>query len=116
LAQEKPTLVVSGERLEIWRRRQYGEANVMMHGRVVYDDRARTAQEFIDRWGMVAAIPDGEDSAGRQKLRLATPDELVVRAMQTVDLLYSAMDAAGWRLDIPSYSEFIGKDDDAGNH
>lgn len=57
---------------------------------------ARMVIELIDRWGMVAAMPDGEDSAGRQKLRLATPDELVTRAMQTTEAAFRAMREAKW--------------------
>ena len=43
---------------------------------------ANFAAMMIERWGMVAATPDGEDSAGRQRLRLPTPEELVERAFE----------------------------------
>lgn len=47
---------------------------------------AKVAEEFIARWGMVAGAPDGEDSAGRAKLRLQTPEELIERAFNTAAL------------------------------
>lgn len=47
---------------------------------MVADMNANMAFALIERWGMVAATPDGEDSAGRQKFRLQTSDELVARA------------------------------------
>jgi hypothetical protein len=50
------------------------------------------AREFISRWGMVAAVPDGEDSSGRAKVRLSTPEELVVRAFETAELFHKALE------------------------
>jgi hypothetical protein len=64
--------------------------------------RARFAAEFINRWGAVAAIPDGEDSVGRQQMRLATPEELVERACETAELLHQSLVARGWLVDIPA--------------
>ena len=47
---------------------------------------AKLATLLIEKWGLVAAIPDGEDSAGRQKLKMQTPDELVQRAFAVASL------------------------------
>ena len=47
---------------------------------------ARLAFAFIEKWGMVAGMDDGEDSAGRQKLRLATPKEATDRAFEIAKL------------------------------
>ena len=52
---------------------------------------AKLAFEFIKRWGLVMAADDGEDSVGRQKFRLATPQELIDRAFSIAHL---AMDKA----------------------
>lgn len=68
---------------------------------VVPNRRARFASEFIARWGCVAAIPDGEDSSGRQKLRLPTPVELVDRAIETAETLNTRMIALGWLVEVP---------------
>ena len=57
---------------------------------------ATAVLNFIEKWGMVAAAPDGEDSAGRQKLRLATPEEMVARAMQTTEAAFRTLRAHGW--------------------
>ncbi len=56
------------------------------HNDELAEDEAKMAAALIERWGMVAAIPDGEDSAGRAKLRLATPEELVARAFSCAKL------------------------------
>lgn len=66
---------------------------------------ARLAAEFISRWGMVAAVPDGEDSAGRSKLRLATPEEIVTRGCETAAALWEEFQKRGWLLDFPAPSE-----------
>ena len=62
---------------------------------------AELATILVEKWGMVAAIPDGEDSAGRSKLRLLTPEKVVNRATETADLLWSALEDKGWLFDVP---------------
>ena len=49
------------------------------------------AVDLITKWGLVASTPDGEDSAGRTKLRLSTPEELVERAIITAELLVAEL-------------------------
>jgi hypothetical protein len=44
---------------------------------------------------------DGEDSAGRMKLRLMTPAEVAFRACDIADAAMSEMEARGWLLDLP---------------
>jgi hypothetical protein len=63
---------------------------------------ASLAINLIERWGLVAAKPDGEDSAGRAKLELLTPEELVNRACDTADLVLKECEARGWMLPIPA--------------
>lgn len=67
--------------------------------------RAAFMEEFIGRWGMVAAIPDGEDTAGRQKLRMATPAELVDRATSVTELAFDVMKEKGWVIDGPTIEQ-----------
>lgn len=59
---------------------------------------ASTACEMIERWGMVAAVCDGEDSTGRQKMRNLTPKELVEFACETAKELYEQFETRGWLL------------------
>lgn len=69
---------------------------VTVWNREVMEIEARLASEMIIRWGMVAAAPDGEDSAGRAKLRLLTPAELVERACESATLLIMECRARDW--------------------
>lgn len=76
--------------LQAQTRKIYGKTDVVLHEKMQMDLRARIATDLVTRWGMVAAIPDGEDSAGRQKLKLMSPKELVDRAMATAEMLVEA--------------------------
>ena len=67
--------------------------------------KARLVIDFIVRWGAVAAVPDGEDSKGRQKLRLMTEKELVAKALLSVELATDELAKRGWMIQIPDFKE-----------
>lgn len=67
---------------------KYDLARVVIHDDELIQPEACLAMDLIQKWGLVAAIPDGEDSAGRTKLRLQTPEELVPRAFATSKLAF----------------------------
>ena len=62
---------------------------------------AKIALEIANRWGCVAAMPDGEDSAGRSKLRMQTPDEIAARAFDTAAALWTQFEGRGWLSELP---------------
>lgn len=76
-----------------------------IHSKREPDHRARFAMACIERWGMVAAEPDGEDSTGRQKLKLSRPRDIVYRAMECADMVFEEFDRAGWLVNVPSVDE-----------
>ena len=47
------------------------------------------ATELVSHLAIVAAMPDGEDSAGRQQLRLMSPKEVARRAVDIAEELWS---------------------------
>lgn len=57
---------------------------------------ARMACLLIERWGMIAGKSDGEDSAGRAKLDLMPPAEVVERACETAQLAVAEFERRGW--------------------
>ena len=61
----------------------------------------RMATILIEKWGTVAADTDGEDSAGRSKLRLQTPEEIVQRACDTAALACAEFRKRGWIIPVP---------------
>lgn len=68
---------------------------------------ARMATTMVEKWGMVTAESDGEDTSGRAKLRLSTPDELVTRAVDTAEKLIAALRERGHVVRTPSYEEVL---------
>ena len=68
---------------------EYSFGTLQQFNSEVPDARGGMAYKLIERWGMVAAIPDGEDSAGRSRLRLLTPEEMVDRAFKATELFWN---------------------------
>lgn len=64
------------------------------------EPRARLASELL-RVSIVACVPDGEDSSGKQKFRLMTPEETVERATTIASLAWNVYRDRGWILDVP---------------
>lgn len=60
---------------------------------------------LIEKWGMVSAKEDGEDSVGRAKLRTLTPQEVVTRAMDVAEIAFKSMRQAGLIIDLPDLNE-----------
>lgn len=66
---------------------------------------------LIERWGMVAAAPDGEDGSGRQKQRLMAPEEIVNRAFDCASLAFDRLRADGLLIDLPDVNEINAAED-----
>lgn len=73
----------------------YGEdKQVLFFEEFQLNMEARLAVALLERWGPVVGAPDGEDSAGRMKVRPMTPRETVAQAF---DIAEEAMRAAAER-------------------
>jgi hypothetical protein len=59
------------------------------------------ALDIVKAHAMIAAIPDGEDSAGRAKLRLPTADELTTRACDIAAEMWIQFQKRDWMFDVP---------------
>jgi len=62
---------------------------------------ARLATDIATRFALVAGIPDGEDSAGRQKLRLPTAEELAIRSCDLAKALVDEYAQRDWFMNLP---------------
>lgn len=82
-----------------------GEGRLLVHETELPGPEARLAMELVSRWGTVAGAPDGEDSAGRFKVRLMTPDELASRACEASAVLFAEIRRRGWMVATPDISE-----------
>ena len=80
---------------------------IVTHETEIMEFEAKFALAVMEKWGMVAAMPDGEDSSGRQQLRLATPEELVARAFAIAKLAFQRTRDDSLMVAIP---EFFDKD------
>ena len=81
-------------------RKAWANEAVIEHSSVG-NNRARFATGFIEKFGCVACVPDGEDSSGKQAFRLATPSEMVDRACETAQRLYAEFEFRGWLTEVP---------------
>jgi len=63
---------------------------------------AQFANDLMKHLAIVAAVPDGEDSTGRQKLRMMTEQEVVERATVIARLAFIAHKENGFILDLPA--------------
>ncbi len=82
-----------------------GAIRVCVHHRIQATPEAAFAMQIMDRLALVAAHPDGEDSAGRQKLRLLTPEEAAERACKMAAIAFENFKALGWLVEVPSLEE-----------
>lgn len=66
---------------------------------------AELAYRLAERMALVAGMPDGEDAAGRQKLRMMTPDEVTTRSCEIASKMMAEFEARGWLLRLPEPKE-----------
>lgn len=78
-------------------RRPYGQEQIV-ESIQMYGNCAALALDLTRSWGMVAGKPGGEDSGGREKLALLTPQEVVDRACETAELLIAEFESRNWLL------------------
>lgn len=93
------------ETLEIVGREGFRDTRVVVHEREQMTLKARLAVQMVERWGLVAAVPDGEDGAGRQKMRVPTPAELVGQACSVASALVDEFRRSGWMVEVPGIEE-----------
>jgi hypothetical protein len=99
----------SGEFEIIFRERYGNRPEPTVATRKQLTMRARMATALIEKWGMVAALPDGEDTSGRQKMRLMKPKEIVQHAIDVSKMAINAFEEEGWIDEFPSAMDEIEK-------
>ncbi len=77
-------------------------SEIVVYNTLALNLQAKLAMAMVERWGGVAGVPNGVDAAGRQKLKLQTPEELVARACETAELCIEAFHARDWLLALPA--------------
>lgn len=79
------------------------KTNVMIHDKRVPDMRAKFAMVLMERWGMVTAAPDGDDTVGRQKFRRLDPYEVAQYACEVSRHAFDRFEQLGWIADIGDF-------------
>lgn len=79
------------------------KATVVVHEQELPSNVARFAFSLIEKWGLVAGRPDGEDSAGRSRLGLMPANEIVTRAFDTAEIAWTEAQRRGWMLEVPDW-------------
>lgn len=91
---------------------KFDDKNVVVYTTETFDQEANIALVLIEKWGLVAAMPDGEDSAGRAKLRLPTPQELATRALDIAQEFTALARKRGHVVLLPDLNEINKEQDD----
>lgn len=65
------------------------------------DGVARMAAAMLEKFGLIAAEPNGYDKAGRQEMRLIDYDYLVRRAFDIAEEFFSQAERRNHLLDVP---------------
>lgn len=80
-----------------------GGTHLIIHEQKVLDSQARIAVDLVKHLAIATAMPDGEDSAGRQRLRLMDPELVASRACDIASLLWKEFTDRQWLVDSPEF-------------
>lgn len=72
---------------------------------------ANLAMQIVERWALVAGEPDGEDSAGRQKMKLPAAATLVARAFDLAEAAFAEAAKRDHLVDVPDLNELNAEND-----
>lgn len=78
---------------------------IRVHDTEIPNLEARIAITLAEKFGIITAQPDGEDSAGRQKLCLLPPSEVAARACAVAEKLTSEIRSRNWMVTCPTLQE-----------
>jgi hypothetical protein len=82
-------------------RKTYQGTEVVVYRKNALCGAAELAVRMIERWGVVAFEPDGEDSVGRQKARMLSESDVVQRACLLAEAAFTEFEKRGWLLNLP---------------
>ena len=78
-----------------------GATEIIVCNSIALFPQAKFAQDLMHNLAIAAAVPDGEDSSGKQKMRQMTEMEVVYRATKISQIAFADFSARGWILDLP---------------
>jgi hypothetical protein len=75
---------------------------IIIYKTEVLFQEAQFANDLMKHLAIVAAVPDGEDTVGRQKMRMMTEREVVARATKIAELAFVTHRVNGLILELPA--------------
>jgi len=94
-----------GEVYEIFPMDDYNRRGAAVHSRFAPNREATFALSIIAQHAMISAIPDGEDSSGRQQCRLPTHEEFTKRAFALAKTAFQLMTDEGMMIEYPTLDQ-----------
>ncbi len=83
----------------------YGDKRVLVYQIEAPNQQGQFMMELVGRFGLIAAQPSGEDSAGRMTLEVMPVSEVVARACDLAQASFDAMRERGWMVALPDLNE-----------
>ena len=75
---------------------------IALHNPIAVNNQGRFALQVIERFALVAGGPDGEDSAGRSKIRRLNVREIVSFACDLAEVAFGEFEDKGWLTEVPA--------------
>jgi len=69
--------------------------------RTAFTNKGKMAWELLQRFATIAAETKGEDSTGRAKLELLSPNDVVARACDIAEVAWDEFARRDWLLTLP---------------
>ena len=79
-----------------------GATEVNTHASVALNLEADLAFHLMKQLSIIAAKEDGEDSAGRQRIRLLSPEEVAERSCAIAAAAVRKFEENGWMKEVPA--------------
>lgn len=83
-------------------RKRYGETERTVDETHMLDLTGRIALRLVEHFGLISGFPDGEDKAGRAKIGLLPPPQVVERACDIAALFVAETQKRGWIHEVPA--------------
>ena len=83
------------------KRYKHSDQEVVIYKTKAFDITGELAYRLIEKHAVISGEPDGEDSAGRQKGKLMSPSDVVIRSFELAELFVKAAQERGHIFDIP---------------
>lgn len=86
--------------MEITEKAKIDYLNIIHEMSHVQNHKARLAEYLAKQLSVILCEPDGEDSSGRQKLKLMSPSDVVTRCNDLADKFYEQWKERGWLVEV----------------